>query len=118
MAHELTSRTYVEKKWWVVIVKDQLGFSRRETFCIRAGSRQAVSQFLNTVSINLKKVPQMPVSGFLNLNHSGRNWPNPGCSFYLPVSMCRNSTVVVGGHMYMSRKAVLLKTCVIKKTEL
>jgi len=23
VAHELTSRTYGEKKWWVVIVKDQ-----------------------------------------------------------------------------------------------
>ena len=32
VAHELTSRTYGEKKWWVVIVKDQWGFSRRETF--------------------------------------------------------------------------------------
>jgi hypothetical protein len=66
VAHELTSRTYGEKKWWVAIVKDQSGFSRWETFCIRTGSRQAGSQFLNPVSINLKKLPQMPASGFLN----------------------------------------------------
>ena len=33
-----------------------------------------------------------PASGFLK--HSGRNWPNPGCSFYLPVSTCRNDPVV------------------------
>jgi hypothetical protein len=58
---------------------------------MRAGSRQTVSQFVNPVSINLKKLPQMPASGFLN--HSGKNWPNPGCSFYLPVSMCLTGTV-------------------------
>ena len=42
---------------------------------------------------NLKKLPQMPASGFLN--HSERNWPNPGRSFYLPVSMSRTATVVL-----------------------
>ena len=59
MDHELTSRTYGEKKWWVVIVKDQQAFSR-ETFCIRAGSpgSQPVSKLAKkTVSINLKKLP-------------------------------------------------------------
>ena len=35
-----------------------------------AGSRQAASKFLNAKSINLKKLPQTPASGFLN--HSGR----------------------------------------------
>ena len=39
MTHELTNRAYGEKKWWVVVVKDQYGFSRRETFCIRTDSR-------------------------------------------------------------------------------
>jgi len=72
-------------------VKDQLGFSRRETFCVRAGSRQAASQFLNPVSINLKRLPQMPASRFLK--YTGRNWPNPVCSFYLPVSISRDATV-------------------------
>ena len=57
----------------------------------RVDSRQTTSKFLNPVSINLKKLPQMPVSVFLN--HSERNWPNPGCSFYLSVSMSRIDTV-------------------------
>ena len=43
-------------------------------------------------TINLKKLPQMPASVFLN--HSGRNWQNPDCSFYLPVSMSRKTPVV------------------------
>ena len=34
VAHELTSRTYGKKKWWVVIVKNKWGFSRRETHCV------------------------------------------------------------------------------------
>jgi hypothetical protein len=42
-------------------------------------------------TINLKKLSQMPASVFLN--HSGRNWQNPDCSFYLPVSMSRITTV-------------------------
>ncbi len=70
VAHELTNRTYGpaygKKKWWVVIEEDQHGFSRRETFCIRTGSWQAACQFLNPVSINLKKLPQMPASEFLS----------------------------------------------------
>lgn len=33
--YELTSWTYGETKWLVVIVKYQLGFSRRKTFCIQ-----------------------------------------------------------------------------------
>ena len=43
-------------------------------------------------TINLKKLPQMPASVFLN--HSGRNWRNPDCSFYLPVSMSREPPVI------------------------
>ena len=45
VSNELTSRTYGEKKWWVVIVKDQSGFSRRETFCIRSGSGKKPASF-------------------------------------------------------------------------
>ena len=33
----------------------------------------------------------MPASVFLM--YTGRNWPNPVCSFYLPVSMSRNDSV-------------------------
>jgi len=82
IAHELTNRTYGEKKWWVVIVKDQYGFSRRETFCVRAGSRQAASQFLNPFSINLKKLPQMPASRFLKI-------VKKPAKFQSAVSMCQ-----------------------------
>ena len=46
------------------------------------------------VSINLKKVPQMPANVCVStVNRSGRNWPNPVYSFYLPVSMSRNHPV-------------------------
>ena len=46
------------------------------------------------VSINLKKVPQMPANVCVStVNRSGRNWPNPVYSFYLPVSMSRNHHV-------------------------
>ena len=55
--------------------------------------RKAASQFLNPVSIDLKKLPQMPASRFLK--YTGRNWPNPVCSFYLPVSTSRDATVYV-----------------------
>ena len=37
------------------------------------------SSFLNPVSINLKKLPQMPVSVFLK--HSGRNWAKSRLQF-------------------------------------
>ena len=77
--------------WWLWrISRDSVG---RRPFVVGLARGRHASQFLNPVSINLKKLPQMPASGFLN--HSGRNWPNPDCSFYLPVSMCRNSTVKV-----------------------
>ena len=33
----------------------------------------------------------MPASRFLK--YTGRNWPNPVCSFYLPVSTSRDATV-------------------------
>ena len=85
------ARHMVRTSGWNVIVNDKQGFSRRETFCIRAGSRQAASKFLNPLSLNLKKLPQMTASVFLN--HSGRNWLNPDCSFYLPVSMSRKTPV-------------------------
>jgi len=91
VAHELTSRTYGGKKWWVVIVKDQTGFSRRETCCVRAGSRQAASQFLNPVSINLKKLPQMPANRFLKIvQETGQNSSLQFllASFYFPEPPC------------------------------
>ena len=37
---------------------------------------------------HLKKLPRMPASRFLK--YTGRNWPNPVCSFYLPVSTSRD----------------------------
>ena len=83
-----------------------------ETFCVRAASRQAASQFLNPVSINLKKLPQMPASEFLN--HSGRNWPNPGCSFYLPVSMCRTDPVKESSQGQSARAGALRVLALIK----
>jgi len=53
----------------------------------------AASQFLNPVSINLQKLPQMPASRFLK--YTGRKWPNPVCSFYLPISTSRDDPVVM-----------------------
>jgi len=53
--------------------------------------RKVTSQFLNPGSINLKKLPQMPASRFLK--YTGRDSPNPVCSFYLPVSTSRDATV-------------------------
>ena len=41
----------------------------------------------------------MPASVFLN--HSGRNWQNPDCSFYLSVSMSREPTVLVSDFSYV-----------------
>ena len=53
--------------------------------------RKAASQFLNPVSINLKKLPQMPASRFLKIvQETGQI---PVCSFYLPVSTSRNHPV-------------------------
>ena len=58
--------------------------------CVFFSHSPRLSRF--SPSVNLKKQSQMPVSEFLN--HSGRNWPNPDCSFYLRVSMCRTDPVV------------------------
>ena len=53
--------------------------------------RKAASQFLNPVSINLTKLPQMPASRFLKIvQETGQI---PVCSFYLPVSTSRNHPV-------------------------
>jgi len=53
--------------------------------------RKSASQFLNPVSINLKELPQMPVSRFLKIvQETGQI---PVCSFYLPVSTSRNHPV-------------------------
>jgi len=59
---------------------------------------QTAGQFLNPVSENLKKLPQMPASKFLK--RIGRNWPNPVCSFYLPVSISRIATVLLPSAIY------------------
>ena len=64
------------------LMKTQEGFSWRETFCVRAGSRQAASQFLNPVSINLKKLPQIPASRFLKI-------VKKPAKFQSAVSMCQ-----------------------------
>ena len=77
-----------------------VGIQSEGDLFIKAGSRQADNQFLNLVPINLKKLPQMPASGFLN--HSGRNWTNPGCSFYLSVSICWNPPVTGARTMRIS----------------
>ena len=61
--------------------------------------RKAASQFLNPVSINLKKLPQMPASR--SLKCTGRNWPNPVCSFYLPVSTSRDDPVYIYVYIYI-----------------
>jgi hypothetical protein len=55
-------------------------FGKKNKILSHLGRFQTTSQFLNPVSINLKKLSKMPSSGFLN--HSGRNWSNPGCIFY------------------------------------
>jgi len=61
--------------------------------------RKAASQFLHPVSINLKKLPQMPASRFLK--YTGRKWPNPVCSFYLPVSTSRDDPVPTGPNLHL-----------------
>ncbi len=55
----------------------------------------------------------MPASGFLN--HSGRNWQNPDCSFYLPVSMCRINTVHACAHRSSTTSQGCATVCYMRK---
>ena len=61
-------------------------------------SQHPASQFLPKETCNFykkdifRRFSAHPASGFLK--HIVRNWPNPGCSFYVPVSMSQNSTVI------------------------
>jgi hypothetical protein len=76
---------------------DVLHKSQETAINLKKLPQMPVSVFLNhsgrNCSINLKKLPQMPASVFLN--HSGKNWQNLDCSFYLPVSMSRITPVDV-----------------------
>ena len=59
--------------------------------------QKAASQFLPKEAYSFykrdlfRRFSAHPARGFLK--YTGRNWPNPGCSFYMPVSMSRNHPV-------------------------
>ena len=61
--------------------------------------RNPASQFLPKEACSFykrdlfRRFSAHPASVFLK--YTGRNWPIPGCSFYLPVSMSRKDTVCV-----------------------
>ena len=61
-------------------------------------SQKPASQFLPKETCSFykrdlfRRFSAHPASGFLK--HIVRNWPNPGCSFYVPVSMSRNHPVI------------------------
>ena len=50
------------------------------------------------------------------LTYTGRNWPNPVCSFYLPVSMCRDATVSRRVRpIHINNKLCQLKLSMVRK---
>ena len=68
-----------------------VGLQSERDLCVRAGSQQTASQFLNPVSTNLKKLPQMPANRFLKIVQE--TCQIPVYSLYLPVSTSRNHPV-------------------------
>ena len=82
-------------------------------------SQKPASQFLPKETCSFykrdifRRFSAHPASGFLK--HIGRNWPNPGCSFYLPVSISRNDPV---GNYHDSRASILYATVLILRIQI
>ena len=63
---------------------------------MKSGSRQPASQFLNPASINLKKLPQISVSGFVTtFKEAGLTQAAIlSASFYVPDGPCTSSLLL------------------------
>ena len=68
-----------------------------QTSGLRKGATRKCYNIFYRYSVVLKFTEFKEKGDKSPLNHSGRNWPNPGCSFYLSVSMSRKPPVVYSG---------------------